>query len=63
MNFTKEFENCGAALNDPALSVVLEKFVEENAAPVKKAVTDSATAFLYFTALSFSESQGDTQSA
>lgn len=39
--FTKEFENCDAALNDPALSVVLEKFVEENAVPVKKAVTDS----------------------
>ena len=28
--FTKEFEKCGAALNDPSLSVILEVFVEKN---------------------------------
>ena len=39
--FTKEFENCGAALNDPSLSVVLEVFVEKNYVPAKKIVTDS----------------------
>lgn len=39
--FTKEFEKCGAALNNPLLSVALEVFVEENSVPAKKMVTDS----------------------
>ena len=39
--FTKDFENCGAAINDPALPVVLETFVEKNSVQAKKVVTDS----------------------
>ena len=38
--FTDAFAGCGAALDDPALTTVLDVFVEENAAPLAKQVTD-----------------------
>ena len=39
--FTDTFADCGAALDDPALTTVLDVFVQENAAPVAKQVTDA----------------------
>ena len=38
--FTYAFEDCGAALDDPALSVKLDAFVEEHSPSAKKLVTD-----------------------
>ena len=38
--FTDAFAGCGAALDDPALTTVLDVFVQENATPVAKQVTD-----------------------
>jgi hypothetical protein len=38
--FTDAFVGCGAALDDPALTTVLDVFVQENATPVAKQVTD-----------------------
>lgn len=38
--FTDAFAGCGAALDDPALTTVLDVFVQENAAPLAKQVTD-----------------------
>ena len=37
---TGEFENCGCALDDPALAVKLDAFVQEHSASAKKRVTD-----------------------
>ena len=39
--FTNAFENCGCALNDPALSATLDAFVQEQATPVEIQVTDA----------------------
>ena len=39
--FTNEFEDCGCALDDPALSVKLEAFVKENSVSAEKLVTDA----------------------
>ena len=39
--FTNEFEDCGCALDDPALSVKLEAFVKENPVAAEKLVTDT----------------------
>ena len=38
--FTDAFAGCGAALDDPALTTVLDVYVQENATPVAKQVTD-----------------------
>ena len=38
--FTDAFENCGCALEDPALSAKLDAFVEEHSPSAKKLVTD-----------------------
>ena len=38
--FTKAFEDCGAALDDPALSVKLDAFVKDHSVTAKKLVTD-----------------------
>lgn len=39
--FTKAFETCGCALADPKLSVKLAAFVQEQALPAEKLVTDA----------------------
>ena len=38
--FTYAFEDCGAALDDPALSVKLDAFVKDHSVTAKKLVTD-----------------------
>ena len=38
--FTDAFEDCGRALDDPALSVELDAFVKENSVSIEKLVTD-----------------------
>ena len=45
--FTDAFAGCGAALDDPALTTVLDVFVQENAAPVAKQVTDAQGAAVF----------------
>ena len=39
--FTDMFEDCGCALNDPALIATLDAFVAEHATPVEKQMTDA----------------------
>ena len=39
--FTDAFEDCGATLNDPALSVKLDAFVKEHSVSAEKLVTDA----------------------
>ena len=39
--FTNTFEDCGCALDDPALSVKLDAFVKEHSVPAEKLVTDA----------------------
>ena len=39
--FTNVFEGCGAALDDPTLSVKLDAFVEDNSVSAEKLVTDA----------------------
>jgi hypothetical protein len=45
--FTDAFAGCGAALDDPALTTVLDVFVQENATPVAKQVTDAQGAAVF----------------
>ena len=45
--FTDAFAGCGAALDDPALTTVLDVFVQENATPVAKQVTDGQGAAVF----------------
>ena len=45
--FTDAFVGCGAALDDPALTTVLDVFVQENATPVAKQVTDAQGAAVF----------------
>lgn len=40
-SFADPFADCGAALDDPALTAKLDIFVEDHAAPVEKQVTDT----------------------
>ena len=39
-NFTDAFQDCGCALKDPELSAKLDEFVQDDAVPAKKLVTD-----------------------
>jgi uncharacterized surface anchored protein len=39
--FTNAFEDCGCALDDPALSVKLDAFVKEKSVSIQKLVTDA----------------------
>lgn len=45
--FTDGFADCGTALDDPALTTVLDVFVQENAASVAKQVTDAQGAAVF----------------
>ena len=45
--FTDAFAGCGTALDDPALTTVLDVFVQENAASVAKQVTDAQGAAVF----------------
>ena len=45
--FTAEFENCGCALYDPALSARLDTFVQGGPAPVQKLLTDGSGAVTF----------------
>lgn len=45
--FTDAFAGCGTVLDDPALTTVLDVFVQENATPVAKQVTDAQGAAVF----------------